>query len=215
MGERRYKLAPSWRGLATQAHADCRFVTIIIGAIRVNDLDMRDPSSVSQVVEGMIAGFRRDWSGLTKGRAFPGLWWRGQFELELHREIPRESHREALLKDLGLDVPALGRDERVLVVHVHLVAVLPPGIDADDLRARFTRTWPGRWRTEVKGLYAHQTTEEAVTRLCSYVHKHRLEYSSGGLAGEPVRFEDAYGIGWGRFVNKVYRAFSRVFRSKL
>lgn len=126
MGERRYKLAPSWRGLATQAHADCRFVTIIIGAIRVNDLDMRDPSSVSQVVEGMIAGFRRDWSGLTKGRAFPGLWWRGQFELELHREIPRESHREALLKDLGLDVPALGRDERVLVVHVHLVAVLPP-----------------------------------------------------------------------------------------
>ncbi|MEN3231992.1 hypothetical protein PUR21_31040 [Methylorubrum rhodesianum] len=101
MAERRYKLAPSWRGLATQAHADCRFITIIIGAIRVGDPDTRDPSAVSHAVQGMIADFRRDWSALTKGRAFPGLWWRGQVELELHRSIPPKSHREALLTDLG------------------------------------------------------------------------------------------------------------------
>jgi len=209
---RNYDLAPSWRVLCARTRAELRWVTIIIGAIRVSDAD--DPAALSSAVSDMVEEFRLRWLGMTRGRALPGLIWRGVIELELHRDSRPGSHRHALLEDLECDTSPLEATERVVVVHTHLVAVLPDGIEADDLRGHLAAVWQGRWRTQVKGLQSDQTIEEAVTALCGYCHKHRLQYTSGGLNSETVVFGDSYGKRWGGFVEGLYVGLEREFRSK-
>ncbi len=210
---RNYAIAPSWRGLCKRPHSDLRWVTIIIGAIRINETDANNPEVVSDAVQRLIAGYRQGWLSLTRGRALPGLVWRGVMELELHHEVPTGSHRHSLLSDIGCDVAPLARGERILVVHTHLVASLG-SVTEGDLRAALRTKWPGRWRTQVKGLFTHQTVHEAVRDLCSYCHKHRLQYSTGGLADEKVKFVVGYGLLWGRFINVLNSSFDEEFRSK-
>jgi len=212
---RSYTIAPSWRCLLTHERDDLRWVTIIIGAIRVTEQDASSASAQAAIlgqVQNMIADFRATWLGMTRGRRLTGMMWRGVFELELHYELPAGSHRHELIKSMGYDASPLASDERYLVVHTHFVISLGKRTE-DDLRRCFAR-WPGKWQTLAKGLYANQTVTEAVTNLCSYSHKRKLEYTTGGLNDEPVQFVGHYGFVWGRFVYALYEGFDSEFRSK-
>ena len=210
---RKYSLSPSWRCFLSYPKSELTWVTVIIGAIRVNEYDRPHRKANQQQVRAMLDAFRADWVGMTRSRAVPGMMWRGFYELALVEQIRDRSHHSALFEDLGQDVSALVPDERMLVVHVHLVAVLD-GNDPDCLRSTLRDYWPGRWRTQVKGLYDHQTVSEAVTSLWKYSSKNVSSYSRGGLNDEKVKYYKPYDASWSLYVQSLYNSIGREFRSK-
>lgn len=220
---RKYTVGRSWECLTKRDRDHLRWTTIIIGVIRVNGSDAKNPVRVKEIsdqVAEMIAGFRQRWLGATRGRRLSGLLWRGVFELELKRAINPEGHHHATFESMNCDASPLNDDERFLVVHTHFVVAFPEHTNgaesADELRAVIQGIWSGRWQTQVKGLYdeSKQTVPEAITNLYTYSYKRRLQYSTGGLGDVPVKFGDAYGWLWSRFVLKVYKGFVFEFRSK-
>ncbi|WP_375276304.1 hypothetical protein [Methylorubrum thiocyanatum] len=211
----------SWKYLLKRDRDHLRWTTIIIGVIRVRESDARNPDRVKEISDQaaeMIAGFRRSWLGITRGRHLAGLVWRGVFELELKREVAPEGHHHATLESMGCDMEPLADDERYLIVHTHFVVAFPDELDgenfADELRSVVQSIWTGKWQTQVKGLHAKKTVAESITNLYSYSYKRRLQYSTGGLGDVPVKFGDGYGWLWSRFVLKVYDSFVFEFRSK-
>jgi hypothetical protein len=177
--------------------------------------------AISDQVSAMIEDFRKDWLAITRGRQLPGMIWRGEFELELKRNPRNGSHAYALLKSMGCDMRPLTCDERYLIVHTHFVVVLPEmPIDingqfaADEFRRMIQSVWIGKWQTQTKGLYAVPTVSENITNIYNYCTKRRLEYSTGGLDDETVKFYAPYELVWNRFVTSVYRGFESAFRSK-
>ena len=105
-------LGRSWWCLLKHDRQQLRFVTIIIGAVRVHETDARCPdraAAISDQISGMIDSFRGDWLGITRGRQLPGLIWRGQFELELKRAPWSGGHTYALLQGMGCDMRPASR----------------------------------------------------------------------------------------------------------
>ena len=92
----------------------------------------------------------------------------------------------------------LADDERWLIVHTHLVVVLPKApldpdgeITADDFRRVIQSVWVANWQTNTKRLWAEQSVRKALTKLYGYCHKRRFEYSSGGVGDVKVKYHSS------------------------
>lgn len=202
-----------------------RWVTIIIGAIRVTQSDI-DSDAKRQVicaeVAEMVSGYRATWTGLSRGRRLSGATWRGSVEIDLRRAIEPGGHCQSTLASIGVDASPLGPDERILIVHAHLVLAadaLASGdtggeVWADAVRQTMRDAWPGRWRVVAKGLWADQPVRQAITRLYGYVHKRRLQYADGGWGDVPTRFGSLYEPPWYRLVSDAYRGMETELRSR-
>lgn len=221
-------LGRSWFYFTQIEKRSLRFVTVIIGAVRLRESDLEDPALVEKIVisvDDMFEQFRRDWTGLTRGRHLKGYTWRGEFELDLRRGDLGE-HCRATLAAVECDVSPLAKDERVLIVHVHLVleaskVIGPEDVTgdgwADKVREHLRGAWPGSRRTQVKGLYEGQTVRMAVKKIHGYVRKREMCYSTGGFNDEPTKFEEPYEIVWERLVKCCYNGLVKgsEFRSRL
>lgn len=200
------RIGASWRRLMACEKDDLLFSTVIIDAIPAPlnpDYDTLKP-----VVERQINLFRAHWSDVVR-RRLPGLIWRGTVEFDLCRRDQIKNQRAELFSDLGVTDA-----DRVLVPHVH--AVLVKGVHPTTrINDEFRRAFPGRRRVLNKSLFQHQSADEAISNLHSYVHKQRLEYSDGGFNDVPTKFGDKYELPWFRIVGRLYRELDCQFRSKV
>lgn len=200
------KIGSSWRRLTTCSKDDLLFSTVVIGAIPAPlnpDYDVLKALVVEQV-----DGFRARWSDTVRRRT-PGLVWRGAIEFDLCRRDQIRHQRAELFADLGVTDA-----DRVLVPHAH--AVLIKGVHpTDHINDELRRAFPGRRRVLNKSLFQHQSVEEAVSNLHSYVHKQRLEYADGGFDDVQTKFGDRYELPWFRTVGRLYRELDCQFRSKV
>jgi hypothetical protein len=174
----------------------------------------------------MVAEYRATWTGLTRGRHLSGMTWRGCVEIGLERQIEPGSHCAATLTAMGVDASPLASDERIVIVHAHLV-LAADDVDAivdelagerwaDHVRGVLRQAWPGPWRVLVKGLRVDQTVRTAITRLCGYAHKKVLRYVElgTGWGDVPTRYAGSFEPEWLRLVAQTYRVVDVELRSK-
>lgn len=206
-----------------------RWVTVIIGALRLRRADVWHQegrlATIAEVAR-MAAEYRSTWTGLTRGRHLSGMTWRGALELAVERQIEPGSHCATTLAAMGVDASPLAPDERLIVVHAHLVLAVDDveaivdELDgerwADHVRGVLKQAWPGPWRTLVKSLRADQSVRTAITRLCSYCHKQVTRYveNGTGYGDVPTRYADHYEPAWRLLVRQTYRAIDVELRSR-
>ena len=128
------------------------------------------------------------------------------------------AHKSSLVSALGCQAANLLPGERIIIPHVHFVVAHR---HVADLKEKLANRWHGPRQTVCKRLYAHQTVPEALTKLYSYTHKRRFQYSEGGINGaedEAVKFTDPLENHWRRLVDMIYRELDElevsIFRSK-
>lgn len=220
-------LGKSWSYLTTSERRHLRWVTIILKVLRVREADITDIDRRREVcaeIAEIVADFRGDWTAQTRGRNLSGLRWRGVVEIDVRRHVTADGHAAATMAALGVDTASLAADERLVVVHVHLVvdgAGRASDDDSDgtawaDHVGRILRSvWMGPWRVLLKPLRSDQTVAEAVERLHGYCHKDRRQYvAAGGLGDAPTRYGDAYEWSWTRLVSSAYAGINRELRSR-
>ncbi len=203
-----------------------RWATIILRVLRVREADIIDPDrrhEVCALIAEIVDDYRSDWTAQTRGRNLSGLTWRGVVEIDVRRDLASDGHASATMTALGVDTGSLAADERLIVVHVHLVLdgsgrASEDDLDGEDWAGHVGRVlraaWRGPWRVVIKGLRTDQTVQEAVTRLHGYCQKDRRQYATGGLGDAPTRYGDAYEWSWSRFVTVAYAGINRELRSR-
>lgn len=223
----KYSVGRSWHYLKQYDRRHIRWATIIIKVLRIKEADVLDPDrrrELLDLVAEIVADFRSDWTGQTRGRNLSGLTWRGAIELDLRSAVAARSHAEATLASLNVDTSPLAADERFLIVHAHLV-LEGSGRAADDdldgehwtnhVRSVLKATWVGPWRVLVKGLRKDQSVPEAVWNLYNYTHKRLYRYTAaGGLGDERTKFGPYYERPWLRFIVDAYGVFNDELRSR-
>lgn len=216
----------SWYYLTTRERRHLRWVTIILRVLRVREADIIDPDrrrEVCALIAEIVDDYRADWTAQTRGRNLSGLTWRGVVEIDVRRNLASDGHAAATMAALGVDTGSLATDERLIVVHVHLVLdgagrAADGDLDGEGWAGHvgcvLRATWMGPWRVLIKGLRTDQTVPEAVTRLHGYCHKDRRQYATGGLGDTPVRYGDHYEWSWTRLVSEAYAGLNRELRSR-
>lgn len=219
-------LGRSWKYLTTCEKHHLRMITIIIGAIRATEIEINDQVRKHEIIADaikMVAQFRADWVGLGRSRRMVGFTHRGEFEIDIKRDLAPGSHIHETLGSIGCNTSPLGAGERILVIHVHLVLDATAVADAGDVdgemwtnkvRDIMLTTWPGTRRTQAKALYAKQTVLVAVRKIYGYCKKRRYEYSTGGYGDVPTKYVAPYEWIWRRLLIKIYASTKTEFRSK-
>lgn len=178
-------------------HERLMWMTIISAAIVVR------PADHSDVVAATLRDMERKLISRCR-RRFPGLRIRGVHEIDvLSLSRHMGPHKVALLRDLGVDVPALHatldnddrqHEQRILIPHMHCVIDLAEHSSrkvADELHAEF----PGAWRILGKSLHAHRTIPQNLERLASYSTKFKVAYSDC-LGDRATKFGTLYEVEW-------------------
>ena len=177
------------------------FVTPII-AIYVVSLD--------EDIRGMIADevgrFEDDWrsSMMASGVITRGTRWAGSIELDLlHPTLLGGAHKKALREALGVDTDSMRSDQRVLVLHAHIVVDHRGHSNQDcmmtDLRAEF----PGPRRILAKPLYENGTVPQNLSNIADYSTKFRMSYSEAWEGGR-TKFHVPFEPEWREFVMSLY-----------
>lgn len=219
-------LGKSWSYLTTRERRHLRWLTIILKVLRVREADIIDPDGRRKVcaeIAKIAADYRREWTGMARGRSLSGLRWRGVIEIDIRRHVAEGGHSAATMAALGADTAALAADERLVVVHVHLVVdgagrAADDDLDgsgwADEVGDVLRSIWRAPWGVHITGLRTDQTVPEAVERLYGYCAKDRRQYATGGLGGAVTKYGDAYEWSWTRLVTAAYAGIDRELRSR-
>lgn len=130
----------------------------------------------------------------------------GVIELDLlHSAVTSSAMKQALLNEFGIDTSRLGKHQRVLVLHTHMVIdgrghASWSALD-HDLRAQ----WPGPRRVHVAHLYDEGTVAKNLNTLADYSTKFKFMYSKA-LLGQKAQFTGLeYEEVWTKYVKNIYR----------
>ncbi|MGN8095767.1 hypothetical protein [Methylobacterium sp. 22177] len=130
----------------------------------------------------------------------------GTIELDLlHSAVTSSRMKAALLSEFGIDVGGLGKHDRVLVLHTHMLIDGRGHASWSDLERDLRAQWPGPRRVHVARLYDTGTVTENLNTLADYSTKFKFVYSKA-LLGQKSEFTGVkYEKAWSEYVMNAYR----------
>gem|GEM_PF-2875151 len=199
------KLGPT---LARAPRKDLRFVTPIIAAyvVRTTD-DITGQISAAVLkfqemwrVATMKSGFIRREAGRRRTR------WAGAIEVDLlHPRLLGGERKRAFLEAQGIEPDMITSDQRVVVLHAHVVVDCRGHASPDALVADLRASWPGPYRVVAKPILDEATVGDQVDRLLNYASKRRLRYSEA-WAGARTRYTVVIEQPWKKFLTAIYES---------
>jgi hypothetical protein len=199
---------PTYLALRATPRENLWWVTVIID-VRIVSLSDDVASDIIELVEQfhddwrqamMISGF----IGRIKGR--PATRWAGVIEFDLlHPKHLGGKHKRDLREALGVDAAMMRPDQRVLVLHAHLV-VDDRGHSSREAMMRDVRAnWPGPRRVVAIPLYKTGTVAENLCNLAGYSTKFKMRYSEA-WEGKRTSYHAPFEPEWREYVTGLYEA---------
>lgn len=188
--------------------SDLRWVTVVHGAFVVRPGDdtaaqMRDAVAHlgAEWREVLMEGgrIRRDPRGYTR--------WTGVVELDLlHPRMLCSRMKNELLAGFGVDSESISIEERVVVLHTHMI-IDGRGhrswSDMDrDLRSRWS---DGPRQVHFAKIHECGTVSENIDRLAGYSTKFRFAYSRGWLDRKTEYLKSEFEPEWREYLENAYR----------
>jgi hypothetical protein len=199
---------PTYLALRATPRENLWWVTVIID-VRIVSLSDDVASDIIELVEQFHDEWRQammtsGFIGRIKGR--PATRWAGVIEFDLlHPEHLGGKHKRDLREALGVDAAMMRLDQRVLVLHAHLV-VDDRGHSSHETMMRDVRaSWPGPWRVVAIPLYKTGSVSENLSNLAGYSTKFQMRYSEA-WEGKRTSYHGNFKPEWREYVTGLYEA---------
>lgn len=187
---------------------DLRWVTVIHAAwvVRVGD----DIGPIVRAAADLGAEWREVLMRGGRIRRDPRGYTRmsGVIEIDLlHSLLISSPMKKALFAEFGIGVSGLSREDRVLVLHTHVLIDGRGHPSWTALERDLRQQWPGPRRVHLGKIHSEGTVSENVDRLADYSTKFELKYSKGNLDGRRAEyFRIDYEPEWREYIKRLYKA---------
>lgn len=199
----------NYRILRRTPRSDLRWVTVVHAAsvVRLDDCCYSELVEAAAVIRAnwrqtMMNGgrIRRDPRGYTR--------WVGVIELDLlHPRMICSRMKSELLSGFGIDFASLQNEERIIVLHSHMLVDGRGHKSWGDLERDIKRQWSsGPRQVHIAQIYKTGTLLQNINELAAYSTKFKFLYSKAWL-GERTSFGSrSYGADWTEYVRNAYIA---------